>query len=148
MLQLLNTEIARLVPSDAGNTHFLRVCLSCLNILQQIFPAAKDQLANLLEELFTKITSVASKKNLKDVLADKVARQLLINLISKYNIFLSSVSISQLTRSNQAISTGSSFFEKTCKWSVSDFSQRFSTCLVQDNELTVMQVKELIQLPF
>ena len=52
MLTLLTTEIARLVPSDAGNTHFLKVCLNCLNILQQIFPAAKNQLASLVQELY------------------------------------------------------------------------------------------------
>ena len=79
--------VGQVVPSDAGNVHFLRVCLNCLNILQQIFPAAKDQLASLIDELYAKIKSVVEEKELRDILSDNVSRGLLINLVSKYNIF-------------------------------------------------------------
>jgi hypothetical protein len=72
----------------------------------------------------------------------------LINLVSKYNIFLSSVNVNQLTRSEKLIGDELTFFEKSCKWSISNLSQKFSSCLAINDELSAAQVKELVQLPF
>ena len=72
----------------------------------------------------------------------------MINLVSKYNIFLSSVNVNQLTRSDKLIGDELTFFEKSCKWSISNFSQKFSSCLAINDELSAAQVKELVQLPF
>ena len=137
MLQLLTTEITRIVPSDAGNKHFLRVCLNCLNMLQQIFPTAKERLVSLVEELFGKIKSIVEDKSLVDIMKKNLSRQLFVNLITKYNIFLSSVNVNLLTRIDKVIGNNLSFFEAACKWTISNFSQNFSTSLAYNDELTV-----------
>ena len=94
--------------------------------------------------MFEKIKSVVEEKDLRDILSDPVSRGLLTNLVSKYNIFLSSVNVNQLTRADKIIGDELTFFEKACKWTVSTFSQKFSTCLAINDELTVSQIKELV----
>ena len=72
ILNLLTSNIATVVPSDASKANYLKVCLNVLNRLRNLAAEAKPVTEKMLRDLFDTLQRpISSIEDLREIFADK-----------------------------------------------------------------------------
>lgn len=130
MIGFLREEINRSNPTDQASAQLLRTYLSSMNLLQQVFPQAKDDLKSMTQSLFKKFQDEVDRQPLVESLHDDVSRQLIMNILRKLNIFIDTLDISAFLANDEQGAFELGYVESMCSWSITEFAQKFPLCLV------------------